>query len=98
MGISQVKRYCTPLKCVGDRPDAVAAAMLSYATQIAQEVMAGRRDLHGSPWVLPSDVGRGAVAAPAVDAILRPRVFIWVPERLAPGWQLPCPTCTRRTS
>ena len=37
---------------------------------------------------------RGAMA----EVALRPRVFIWAPEKLLRGWRLPCPTCKRATS
>ena len=80
----------------GGQPDAVGAAAAWYAGEIGKEVMSGRRDLRGSPWVLPDDVG-GEGLTGEVDAAYRPRVFVWAPEKLLPGWRLPCPICLQHT-
>ena len=86
------------LKCEGGHPDSAIATMLSYATKIAGDVMAGKRDLCGDPWVLPNAVcGRGE-EGPLPGTMQRPRVFIWAPEKLLKAWRLKCPTCTRVTS
>ena len=89
---------CTPTS-IGGLHDAMAQ-MASYAADIAKQVLSGRRDLRGCPWVLPDDC---QVKAPSAlqaisDAALLPRVFIWAPEKLQPGWRLQCPTCMRPTS
>ena len=69
------------------------ASMLAYATEIAEDVMAGRRSLSGNPWVLPAVVhGRFEGGSP------HPLVFIWAPEKLLADFRLPCPTCAHATS
>ena len=72
--------------------------MLLYATKIAEDVMAGRRDLCGNPWVLPNLVSGEAEEGPLAVTTPRPRVFIWAPEKLLKEWRLKCPTCMRATS
>ena len=55
--------------------------------------MAGRRNLSGNPWVLPTAVhGRFDGGSP------HPLVFVWAPEKLLANFRLPCPTCARTTS
>ena len=72
--------------------------MVSYAEQIAEDVTAGRHDLRGSPWVLPAELLRVASEGAMAEVALRPRIFMWAPEKLLRGWRLPCPTCKRATS
>ena len=60
--------------------------------------MAGRRDLGGTPWVLPHAVCGESDEMSLKDVAPLPRVLVWAPEKLLKGWRLPCPTCARNTS
>ena len=80
----------------------------AYAHKVLQEILDGRLDLHGNPWVAPKNPFQEAVeingkrkesGEPAIDStealnlVLRTPMFVWAPEKLAPGLIVRCPTC-----
>jgi hypothetical protein len=78
-----------------------------YITDTAHCVLSGQYDLRGCPWVFPSSPFKGimpGVASANLNStdvqhcVLRPTLFIWAPEKLHPGYRLPCPLCGNGTS
>jgi hypothetical protein len=80
----------------------------AYVKAITKEILAGRLDIRGNPWVLPRDpfqeaasinanrarAGERPIASSeALNLILRPAIFAWAPEKLSPGLQVCCPDC-----
>ena len=78
----------------------------AYAHKVLQEILDGRLDLHGNPWVAPKNPFQEAVeingkrkesGEPAIDStealnlVLRTPMFVWAPEKLAPGLIVRCP-------
>ena len=83
----------------------------SNMRSMSRKIACGSRNLRGSPWVHPPDpfdageamqrqgTSRVAISsAHVLNCVLRPTIFFWAPEKLCPGWRLPCPDCAHPTS
>ena len=95
-----VNMTCDPQDPVGD--------VALYVKQLLQDIVKGRLDLCGNPWVVPksvfqearhtnkrrSDKGERALdATETLNLILRPSIFVWAPEKLIPGLRVHCAAC-----
>ena len=80
----------------------------TYIEQLKSDISAGRRKLSGNPWVYPNNpfqeivdtqaqrmaAGEPQLTSPeALCLFVRPVVFIWAPQILAPASLIRCPAC-----
>ena len=92
-------------------PKAPIEKVTQYIEQLQRAIKEGSVDLRGDPWIAPSNPFKEAVAINAqrrrdgerqinaigaLNLVLRPKVFAWVPEKIFPGRRLCCPYRHRR--